>query len=132
LGQLTEGLDEAGTGAFGVSALGAFGDLDEELVIQSAAGEAAIQQQAETENGGFEAEVVSGLTPVLAAVEHLEAGGIKGSDGLGGEAGGGEPDGGDVFARLMGCRWGAVRAELIPDNLMTCAADFWGGHVAGA
>ncbi len=70
-------------------------------MVEFAAGKAAIEQDAETEHGGFEAEVFAGLAPVLSAIQHLETAAVKGTDGLRGESSGGKPNGGDVFAGLM-------------------------------
>ena len=100
-GELAKGLDEACAAVFGIFAWGGFGDFEEELVVEFATREAAIEQDAETEHGGFEAEVFTGLAPVLPAIKHLETAAVKGADGLGGESSGGKPNGCDVFAGLV-------------------------------
>ncbi len=100
-GELAKGLDEACAAVFRVLAWGGFGDLEEELVIEFAAGKAAIEEDAETEHGGFEAEVFTGLAPVLSAIKHLETAAVKGADGLRGESSGGKTNGGDVFAGFV-------------------------------
>ena len=100
-GELAKGLDEACAAVFGIFAWGGFGDFEEELVVEFATREAAIEQDAETEHGGFEAEVFTGRAPVLPAIKYLQAAAIKGADGLSGESSGGKADGGDVFAGFV-------------------------------
>lgn len=98
---MAKGLDEACAAVFGVFAWGGFGDFEEELVVEFATWETAIEEDAETEHGGFEAEVFASGAPVLPAIKHLEAAAVKGADGLSGESSGGKSDGGDVFAGFV-------------------------------
>ena len=100
-GELAKGLDEACAAVFGVFAWGGFGDFEEELVVELATWESAIEEDAETEHGGFEAEVFASGAPVLPAIKHLQAAAVKGADGLSGESSGGKSDGGDVFAGFV-------------------------------
>ena len=109
--------DEAGAFAAGIRPLRLTGEIQHQIMIESAQMLCTTEQQAKTHHGGFKDKVFTRILQRIPTVNDLQFAAVKWADGLRGEMGIRQHDGGNLPTTVARQLSAAIGLKFIPEHM---------------